>query len=149
MLWKSCLLTLCLISTAQAQTLNDRALLATDPTFFLRVKAAILSQAITVSIEPAATLEHSNRDWLAVQVLTDSNLWASRFVWAAAAADPAMVGAATAGGTVALTPNVTTCDGAMPPVCNTSGNLAARAALVTDASIISAVSAGWNSFFPH
>ncbi len=143
-------LSLLLPSLAQAQTLSDKGLLGTDPTFQLRVKVAVIQYALVVTNESVAVAQHASRVQVATVLLNDQNFsWVSRLA-ALVATDNAVVSGPTAAGTIALTPTVTTCDTAIPPVCTTVvGNLATRAALATDASITAAITAGFNSLFPH
>lgn len=119
-------------NSAQAQTLNDQAQLASDPTFQQRVRTSMLAAAVAISNESGAAALHANRDALAVQILLEPTIWVYRFSYSVAT-DATVSSAATSAGTVVITP----------------ANLAARAALVTDASINNAVSGQWNSFFQH
>lgn len=144
------LLLLLLPVAAQAQTLSDKGLLGTDPMFQMRVKVAVIQYALVVTNEAVGVAQHSTRAQVATVLLTDPNFsWVPRLA-ALVATDSTVVNGATTNGTVALTPTVTTCDTAVPPVCTTvAGNLAARAALATDASITAAVTGGFNSLFVH
>jgi hypothetical protein len=134
------------LTGAFAQTLNDSAVLATDPTFIARVHAAALGAAETVALEGSSVAYHVNRDNIAIEVLTDlTGQWAQRFAFAVAAVS-SIAAVADANGTTPLVPNVTTCTTASPPVCTTTGNLSTQAALVTDAAIKAAIVSGWNVF---
>jgi len=114
-----------------ATSLNDQAVLSTDPGFIQRVRTAIIAAAIAISNEGAVTL-HAQRDTVAVGVVSNPNYWQGVFA-AAVATDATASGQATVGGTVVLT----------------AANVAVQAALITDLAITSAVSAQWNSFFAH
>jgi hypothetical protein len=144
------ILMLLLPSMAQAQTLYDKGLLGTDPNFQLRVKVAVIQYALVVANESVGIAQHASRVQVATVLLNDQNFsWVSRLA-ALVATDSTVSSGPTAAGTIALTPTVTTCDTATPPVCTTVvGNLATRAALATDASITSAIAAGFNSLFAH
>jgi hypothetical protein len=106
--------------------LADEALLATDPTFQSRVRAAMVEQAAAVGFEANSVTNHSNR--LSYAVMAIENLAVQAGIIAnLVATDANCISDATAVGTVTLT----------------TVNLAAQAALVTDAHIRAAVTGGW------
>jgi hypothetical protein len=111
-------------------------LLSTDTGFQNRVRAAIEQAAVGVANEGWAVPFHRERATFAAQILNTPTGGAGgpdyTVLFARAMAnDPNIVAGATENGTVVLT----------------TGNLAAQAALVSDAAISNAISACFNSFF--
>lgn len=111
---------------------SDRYLLGTDATFQNRVQASLVSACISISNEGWTVAFHRERANFAADILqnpfTPKNyvgLFAS-----AVATDANCIADATTGGTVAIT----------------TGNLAAKAALVTDAHIDTAIASQFTSF---
>lgn len=114
-----------------AASYNDMAVLAGDSTFQNRVRSAMIAGAVSVIAENKSTVVfHRERETYAVQALNSPEAYKILFA-NAVATDPTVIADATAGGTVALT----------------SGNVATQQALVTDAHILAALSASFNSFF--
>ncbi len=114
-------------------SLSDESLLATDPTFISRVRAAMLETALAVSFEAGTTALHGSRFDIAVAVINNPETYKLAFA-SLAATDANVISDATAAGTVALT----------------TGNLATQAALVTDAHIKATVqNADWDALFVH
>src|SRR5262245_17030070 len=113
-----------------AATRADQAVLATDPTFLGRVQESMISAAIAVSNEAITTAFHRERATLAKAIMNNPASEAALFV-KSVATDANVISDATVAGTVPLT----------------AGNVAAQAALVTDAHLDAAVSGQYNSFF--
>jgi hypothetical protein len=108
---------------------SDSYILSTDSTFRNRVQAALIAAAVSIWNEAGNTAFHVPRVRYAAQIMNSPATYAPLFT-NAVATDAACLADATQGGTVALA----------------SGNVAAQAALVTDAHIDNAISAQYNSF---
>lgn len=113
-----------------AATYNDKDMLTTDVQFQKRVRQSLIQQAGNIMTEAVTTSFHRERSRYAAAVLNAPLNYLTIFV-GVVANDPTVISDATAAGTVVLT----------------SGNVAAQAALVTDAHIDTAISANFNSFF--
>src|SRR5262249_20276129 len=112
-------------------TRADQAVLSTDSTFLSRVQESMLAAAIAVSTEnPLTTVAAKSRRALAKEIINSPGTFAALFV-KTVATDANVIADATVGGTVPLT----------------AANVAAQAALVTDAHLDAAVSGQYNSFF--
>lgn len=110
---------------------NDMAVLASNAVFQDRVRSAMIAGAILVKGEsPTAIPFHREREAYVVQALNSPDTFKVLFA-NAVATDSTVIADATQGGTVALT----------------TGNVATQQALVTDAHILAALSATFNSFF--
>jgi hypothetical protein len=116
-------------------SLGDTGLLASDPIFISRVKAAMIQAAINIASDGLTTGINPKRHAQVSQILNNPDWWKGLF--APAVATDATVGNAVAGVLVADTHNNYL----------TSTNAAAQAALATDAQIANAVSAMFNAFF--
>jgi hypothetical protein len=117
-------------------SLNDQTVLASDTTFQGRVRAALAAACEAISTEATTVAYHYRRIQFVIQVLPSIAVGSGGQNWplifaTTVATDPSVISDATAAGTVALT----------------AGNVAAQAALVTDAHINNAVSSQFNSFF--
>jgi hypothetical protein len=118
-------------SPANAQSLSDKAVLGANSVFTQRVQVALLTTAIAVSSDGlTAGGVNQKRHIQAQNIMIGSLAWSLMFA-PAVATDATVVGAATQGGTVALT----------------AGNVVAQQAMATDASIANAVSGMYNAFF--
>ncbi|SRR5579883_2521856 len=113
-----------------AASRSDMNVLQTDATFVGRVRASMLAASVSITTEAVTTPLHKKRTTQAAAILNAPDSWKQLFA-ATVATDANVISDATAGGTVALT----------------SADVAAQAALVTDAHIDAAVSAQFNSFF--
>lgn len=112
-----------------ASTHSDQNILAGDPNFQGRVRAALISACISISNEGWAVAFHRERSTFASQILNAPDTY--KFLFAnTVATDTAVISDATAVGTVVLT----------------AGNVQVQAALVTDAHIDNAISSEFNSF---
>lgn len=113
---------------------SDQQILAGDPTFQNRVRQSMLTACISiVSASFGAAGEggfHRERQVFAVGCTNSPDTYKLLFAQSVAT-NASVIGDATVAGTVPLT----------------SGNVAAQAALVTDAHIDVAVSSNFNSFF--
>ncbi len=120
------------ITSAPAQAAashNDSAVLSTDTAFQNRVRESVLSTCIAIANEGFAIVNHKKRaDFCAVIVVTPETY--KVLFTDTIATDASVLADATAAGTVALT----------------TGNVAAQAALVTDAHMDAAISAEFNTF---
>ncbi len=112
-----------------AASYNDQAVLATDVTFKNRVQAALVGGALTLQAEASTVANHYRRVSLSVLILNNPAAYSALFVQSVAT-DTTVIADATQAGTVVLT----------------TGNVAAQAALVTDAHILAALNAQINSF---
>lgn len=112
-------------------THSDRYQLSVDPGFLHRVQAALINACVAIANE-AYTPSFPNRHNFAATILNNPNGTPnySQLFCNSAATDAACVGAATASGTVVLTP----------------ANVAAQAANVTDVQIDNAISGQFNAF---
>jgi len=108
---------------------NDSFVLSTDGNFRNRVRTSLVAAAIAITNEGWAAVFHEQRMRLAVRILNSPDAFAPLFA-NGVATDALVIADATAGGTLALT----------------AVNVAAQAALVTDAHIDSALSGQYNSF---
>lgn len=108
---------------------SDSYVLSTDSTFTNRVRAALIAAAIAIWNEAANIAFHTQRVRYAAQIMNAPSNYAPLFA-SAVATDATCLSDATQAGTVALT----------------SANVAAQAALVTDAHIDNAISGQFNSF---
>jgi len=109
---------------------NDSYVLSTDAAFQNRVRSSLIYTCIAIENEGWAIAFHRERETFAAQAINSPDTYKQIFA-NSVATDPSCLGDATEGGTVELT----------------SGNVAAQAALVTDAHIDNAISAQFNSFF--
>lgn len=109
---------------------NDMQLLANDPTFRDRVKMALVAGCTTIKNEPVTTAFHRERETFVVACINSPDTYKILFA-NAAASDATCVADATVNGTVPLT----------------SGNVGTQQALVTDAHMLSAMAAAFNTFF--
>jgi hypothetical protein len=119
-----------------AASLSDQAVLSGDAGFTNRVKEALATTCINIvgeAISLANLQLHLVRARFATQILnamgSGTPNWPATFA-ITVAQDTTVIAGATQNGTVVLT----------------SGNVAAQAALVTDAAILNAISAQFNSF---
>jgi hypothetical protein len=112
---------------------NDRYMLGTDPTFQNRVMTSLVAACVSIMNEgwPGGGGFHKERAKQATAILQAPSNYKGIYAQVVAT-DPSCIADATVAGTVALT----------------VGNVAAQAALVTDAHIDNAVSGQFNSFFP-
>jgi hypothetical protein len=111
-----------------AASYNDMALLATDPTFINRVGSALWQTCVNISNEAGSNTHQQRKNYVAL-ILNNPSTYKTIFV-NAASVDATVIGDATAAGTVVLT----------------GANVAAQAALVTDAHIGNALAAAFNAF---
>jgi hypothetical protein len=110
---------------------NDQQFLASDPTFQSRVRQALLKGCVAIKAEnPTTTPFHREREAFVVAVANSPESY-KVLIAQSIVSDAAVIGDATVGGTVPLT----------------SGNVAAQAALVTDAHIDAAIVTNFTSFF--
>lgn len=112
-----------------AVSYSDKYILQTDVGFQNRVRASIVAAAINIASEGWAVAFHKNRADRAAAILLNPEQY-KVFYAAAAATDANVIGDATQAGTVVLT----------------AGNVAAQAALVTDAHLDAAISGQYNAF---
>ena len=113
-----------------AASYSDQQFLSADPVFQNRVRQSLIAACVAIKSEAVTTAFHRERETYLTQVMSSPDSF--KLVWAQSVATNATVIAdATTGGTVVL-------DGT---------NAAAKAALVTDAHIDTAVSSNFNSFF--
>lgn len=108
---------------------NDSATLAGDVTFQNRVKESLIAACIAIANEGIAIAFHRERARYATSILNAPNGFATLFA-NSVATDASVLTDATQAGTVVLT----------------GANVAAQAALATDAHIDAAISAQFNSF---
>jgi hypothetical protein len=113
-----------------AVSYNDKYLLSQDATFQNRVRTALIAACISIKNESLLTNFHRERETYLVAVMNSPDSFKA-IVAAGVATDASVISDATAAGTVALT----------------SGNVAAQAALVTDAHIDTAIAGQFNAFF--
>lgn len=113
-----------------AASRSDSNFLCLDVGFKNRVRSSIVAASIAIMNEGWAIAFHRERQTYAVQILNSPDTYTPLFA-NSTATDAAILADATQAGTVVLT----------------SGNVAAQAALVTDAHIDNAVSGQFNSFF--
>lgn len=114
-----------------AASYSDKYTLTTDPTFQHRVQQAMTQACQNIQTEGWLTPFHRERSRYCAQILNSPGTYLPLFV-NVVANDSAVISDATAAGAVVLT----------------AANVAAQAALVTDAHMDNAVSANFNSFFP-
>jgi hypothetical protein len=109
----------------------DQAILAADPTFINRVRQSLIAACISISNEGySGGAIHKQRAQRAGAILNLPDTYKPIYA-VSAATDANVISDATAAGTVVLT----------------AANVAAQAALVTDAHLDTAMSAQFNSFF--
>lgn len=108
----------------------DKQLLASDATFQNRVRQSLLAACSSIKNEGTSVAFHRERETFLVGVMNQPETFKVLFA-NVVAGDASVIGDATVSGGTPLT----------------SGNVAAQAALVTDAHIDTAVSANFNSFF--
>lgn len=109
----------------------DQAVLASDTTFQNRVRQSMVAACVSISNEGwAGGAIHKQRTEEATRIINNPDSFKQLFA-VSVATDASVIADATAGGTIALT----------------AANVAAQAALVTDAHMDNAVSAEFNSFF--
>ncbi len=114
-----------------AASRSDQALLAADPTYQNRVRQSMVAACISISNEGwAGGSIHKQRIDQAQKILNAPDSYKQIFA-ISVATDAGVIGDATVAGTVVLT----------------GANVAAQAALVTDAHMDAAVSGQFNSFF--
>lgn len=115
-----------------AASYNDSYQLSQDATFKNRIQSALLTGSISVAGEAWTTPFHRERATFINNMLSSPTALSAVVSMFAGtvATDATCLSDATAGGTVALT----------------TGNVATQAALVTDAHIMSAISAQFNAF---
>lgn len=113
-----------------AVSYNDKQLLSADATFQKRVRQAMIAACVSIKNEAVTTAFHRERETFLVQVINAPDTYMLLFT-NSVSNDSAVINSATATGTVALT----------------TGNVATQAALVTDASLDTAVASQFNSFF--
>jgi hypothetical protein len=114
-----------------AASYSDQQFLAADPTFQNRVRQSLLAACQAIKSESPTTVPfHRERETFAVGVENGADAF-KVIVAQSISTNAAVIGAATTGGTVVLN----------------AGNVAAQAALVTDAQIDTAISTNFNSFF--
>lgn len=112
-----------------AASFSDKYLLGQDVGFRSRVRAALIGGAVSIVGEAVATPNHYARVRNAVAIVNSPDTFYIKYA-DAAACDAAIIAAATAGGTVALT----------------AGNAATQGALVTDAQILAALGTLFDAF---
>lgn len=115
-----------------AASYNDAYQLSQDAAFKSRVQAAILTGSVSVANEGWTVAFHRERATFVNNMLSSPTSLANTvtlFTYTVST-DPTVLADATAGGTVALT----------------SANVAAQAALVTDAHIMAAIASQFNCF---
>jgi hypothetical protein len=108
----------------------DKQLLASDQTFQNRIRQAMIAGCISVKNEALSVAYHRERETFVVAVINQPDTYKPLFAYAVAA-DTAVINDATVNGATPLT----------------SANVAAQAALVTDAHIDTALAASFNTFF--
>jgi hypothetical protein len=117
-----------------AASLNDSATLGAHAPFMARVQSGLVSACVAIANEGTNVVNHVPRIQLVHQVLanpTTLTAW-SNIIALSVANDASVIADATQAGTVILA----------------AGNIAAQAALVTDAHITNAISAMFNAFCP-
>lgn len=107
----------------------DSAVLLTDATFQNRIKESLEAACQAISTEGFSVAFHRERQRFIAQVVAAPDTFKTLFA-TLAATDTNVLADATQGGTVALT----------------TGNVAAQAALVTDAHLDAAISGEFNTF---
>lgn len=107
----------------------DSAILLTDATFQNRIKESLEAACQAVATEGFGVPFHRERQKFLTQVVQAPETFKTLFA-TLAATDTSVLADATQGGTVALT----------------TGNVAAQAALVTDAHLDAAISGEFNTF---
>jgi hypothetical protein len=112
-----------------AASRNDMNLLSSDATFNSRVKMSLVLACVSISNE-AHGADWRERQTQVVNILNAPDSFKALFAMSVAT-DPVVIADATQAGTVVITP----------------ANVAAQAALVTDAHIDNVVSAQFNSYF--
>ena len=112
-----------------AASRNDMNLLQADATFTSRVRSSLVAACVAITNE-AHGADWRERQTRAVTVLNGPDAFKALYA-TTAATDANVIADATQNGTVVLTP----------------ANVAAQAALVTDAHIDNAISGQFNSFF--
>lgn len=115
-----------------AVTHKDKYTLSVDPVFMNRVQAALIGACVSIANEGWAIAFHRERATFAATILNNPNgspNWAQLFC-NSVSTDSTCISDATQAGTVVLT----------------GANVAAQAALVTDAHIDAAISAEFNAF---
>lgn len=116
-----------------AATYSDKFLLSQDGGFRNRLEMSMIAACEAIMTEsPTAVPFHAQRSQFAVNCLSSPSPSAILFALGVAT-DASVISDATAAGTVTLT----------------AGNIAAQAALVTDAHLDAAVSSQFNDFFMH
>jgi hypothetical protein len=109
---------------------NDQQQLSGDATFQNRVRQSLMKTCISIASEGWAVAFHRERATYAASVVASADTFKLIFSQSVAT-DATVISDATQAGTVALT----------------GGNVAAQAALVTDAHIDAAISSQFNTFF--
>lgn len=113
-----------------AASRSDMNMLSTDTAFQNRVRASMIAASIAITTEAWTVAFHRERQTYAVAILNSPDSFKALFA-NSVATDANVISDATQAGTVVLT----------------SGNVAAQAALATDAHIDAALSGQFNSFF--
>lgn len=113
-----------------AASRSDMNILSGDAGFIGRVRASMIATSIAITTEAWTVAFHRERQTYAVAILNQPDIFKALFA-NSVATDASVISDATQAGTVVLT----------------SGNVAAQAALVTDAHIDAAISGQFNSFF--
>lgn len=109
---------------------SDQQILAGDVTYQNRVRQALLKACYTIKNEAVTVAFHRERETMAIAMVNQPDTFKILFAQTTAI-DAAVIADATVGGTVPLT----------------TGNVAAQAALVTDAHLDAAIAAQFNTFF--
>ena len=133
LVWATVFLTAALIGhgvALGAASYSDKQFLAGDATFQNRVRQSLVAACVSIQAEGYGIGSHRERDTFCTAVMNAPDSF-KLLVAISAANDANVISDATAAGTVVLT----------------SGNVAAQAALVTDAHIDTAISSQINSFF--
>lgn len=113
-----------------AASYSDQQFLAGDATFQNRVRQSLITACQSIKSEAVTVAFHRERETFLVAVTNQPDLYKLIFAQAAAT-NASVIADATQAGTVVLT----------------GANVAAQAALVTDAHIDTAISSDFNSFF--
>lgn len=109
---------------------TDMDALRQDATFQSRIRAAMIQGCVTIGNEADSTGYHRERVTYTAQVINSPDSFVPLFT-NAIATDSGVINAATANGTIAIT----------------GANAAARAAVVTDVQISTALGNVFNAFF--
>ncbi len=110
--------------------LADQAVLAEDTTFISRVRSAMVAGCVVISNEAESTANHWRRTQFAATIINNPETYKLTFA-IAIATDSNVINDATQANTVTVT----------------TGNVAAQAALVTDAHINTGAANVYKAFF--